>query len=626
MANSPPEASLPSRLSLGVVLLLVFLSWAISHGYQGLFSDALLYTLQALAHVRPESLTQDVFLKFGSQDSFTLFSPVYAAAVRGLGIDHGAAILTLAMQLALIAGACALARSVMPTSMVLAGVAVFIAVPGDYGAYRIFNCMESFLTPRMGAEALVLAGLAAALKSRRVLAAALMVSAILIHPVMAAAGVAALLCLYVALPHPRRAAALTAIGLVIIALCAYALPEGRWGQFDADWLTLVRHRSPYLFLSSWRLDDWAGAAISIVTLLASSLALPVSQARHLAAAVAMTVLGGLALTLIACDWLHLVVFTQAQPWRWQWLGTIVAALLLPQTLRTLWTGDVAGRTGAVLLIAAWIFGPDTYGLAAAAASILALTQMHRLKLSEARWMWYGAIGLLLIAILWRLASNLEFTDALYMEPTVPLWLRRLTSLVHDGSVPLAVIALAWACSRQPRGRAGLMMLGFAAMLLCAVLLPNTWRSWSKKEYPPELDARYSVLREHIPPGTDVFWPELPLAAWILLDRPSYLSMAQTSGMVFSRPTAFELQRRADALAAIISPSQFLEWSAGGPAAETSISQLTRICDRGMVGFIVTAAKLGAEPEASIPSLTGPASKRIRLYRCPTAPPVGRPNT
>ena len=39
--------------------------------------------------------------------------------------------------------------------------AVLLAIPGDYGAGRVFTCIEPFLTPRMAAEALVLFGLAA---------------------------------------------------------------------------------------------------------------------------------------------------------------------------------------------------------------------------------------------------------------------------------------------------------------------------------------------------------------------------------------------------------------------------------------------------------------------------------
>jgi hypothetical protein len=547
-----------------------------------------------------------------------VFSPVYNMAMRELGVDHAAAALTLLFQIGIIASAWALARGVLSASMVLPGVAALIAMPGDYGADRVFTCMESFVTPRMAAEALVLAGLSAAFKSRPIVAVGCVVVAALMHPVMAAAGAVALFCMYVVLPHPQRAALMALTGLCALFIWAHAMPVGRWGTFDDPWFELIKNRSPFLFPSTWQLSDWAGLALSTATLLLASRVLPNSQARRLAASVVMTALGGIALTVIACDLLHLVLFTQAQPWRCAWLGTAVAALLLPATLGALWGGEFAARCGAALLLAAWIFGPGAFGFEAAAAAIVAFALLHRLKHSEARWIFYGSIGLLVISIFWRLATNLEFADATTLEPTVPLWLRRLTSFAHDGLVPLTLIALVCALAHRARTLPAIALIGAAAMGLCALLLPHTWQNWSQSEYPPSLVARFSVLREHIPRGSDVFWPDLPLASWILLDRPSYISVVQTSGMVFSRQSAFELKRRADTLSAAIPPAQFLHWSLGNTDTRLSGSGQTQICNSGAIEFLVTATKLDMEPEASVPSLTGPDSKRIRLYRCPHA--------
>ena len=96
-------------------------------------------------------------------------------------------------QIALCVAAYALARAVMPARPALLGVAVLIAIPGDYGAARVFACIEPFLTPRMGAEALVLAGLAAALRGRRAASLVWVGAAACVHPSMAAAGLVALL-------------------------------------------------------------------------------------------------------------------------------------------------------------------------------------------------------------------------------------------------------------------------------------------------------------------------------------------------------------------------------------------------------------------------------------------------
>jgi hypothetical protein len=611
-APTSSAAATPSRIGVGVLLLLCLATWAVSHSYEGLFHDARLYTLQALSHLHPGSLNQDVFLKYGSQDRFTLFSPVYAAASRLLGIDHGAAALTLLSQAALLAGAYALARTVLSTSMALAGVAVLVAIPGEYGAHRIFTCIEAFLTPRMAAEALVLAALAAALTSRRILAAALMVTAGMMHPVMAATGVAALFFAFVAVPRPRLTVALAVAGIAVLIALAFVT----FSRFDDTWLTLIDRRSPYLFLAHWHLDDWAGVAVCLSTLLLGNRALLHPPARIVAASIALTVVCGLAITLIACDLLHLVLFTQAQPWRWQWLGVVVAALLLPNTLLALWARDLAGRTAALLLIAAWIFGSNVNGLFAAVAALFVLAVMNRLKPGEARLMSYGAVGLLFIAILWRVATNLEFTDAMYMEPTLPWWYRKTVSFAHDGCAAMAIVALAWTLAHRPRGSGVLLAIGGLTLALCAALLPQIWKNWTELEYPASLIARYSSLREHIPSNADVFWPDSPLSVWILLDRPSYISVTQTSGMVFSRPSAIELERRANALRAALPPATFMNWSAGGSMLALDKFQLSAVCDSGAVTFLVTSADLGREPDAFVAAIKGPASKKVRLYRCP----------
>ena len=51
-------------------------------------------TLQALAHLKPDLLSNDIFLRFGSQDNYTLFSPLYAAVISLLGVEPAASLLT----------------------------------------------------------------------------------------------------------------------------------------------------------------------------------------------------------------------------------------------------------------------------------------------------------------------------------------------------------------------------------------------------------------------------------------------------------------------------------------------------------------------------------------------------
>lgn len=607
-----------SRLEFTAVLLLCAIAWALSHGYRGIFHDAGLYTLEALAHRDPASLGQDVFLRFGSQDRFTLFGPIYAAVIEWLGTESAAATLTFLFQVALCGCAWLLARAVMPARLALYGLAVLVVIPGDYGADRIFTCLEPFLTPRMGAEALTLAALAAALRARTALAWGLILTAALIHPLMAGAGIAALLLIYVALPYPRLALTLTVFGAVALLAGAFAMPTGVWGRFDPEWLRLVMDRSPYLFVSNWQTDDWARATVTLATLIVGVYTLTGAPARNLCRAVLLATAAGFLLTFIACDELHLVLMTQLQPWRWQWLGIVTAALLLPPIVHSCWPAGLIGRSTVVLLSAAWIFASNEFAVVAALAAVGSLALTRRLTPTGARSIYWGACGLLAIAMAWRLASNLEFTDSHYIELSVPLWLRRATSFAHDGTALGAVLVLAWWVADAKRARPALLLLAACAAAACLALAPSTWMQWTVREFPQRQFARLAPWRELVPPASNVFWAGSPLGTWILLDRPNYLSVLQTSGMVFSRPTAVELERRADTLASVIPPAAFLSFGAGSNLQLTT-RQLLDVCRLGAFEFLVTNDDLGVAPTGFIPSESPPGSKGLRLYRCPLRP-------
>jgi hypothetical protein len=309
-----------------------------------------------------------------------------------------------------------------------------------------------------------------------------------------------------------------------------------------------------------------------------------------------------------------------------------AALLLPAILHCAWRrGDASGRTAAVLLAAAWLFGENPYALAAAAAAILALQGLHRLKPAEAGWVSLGAWGLATIAAVWRIATTLEFTEVHYLNADLPLWIRRAMSAARDGALAAALALSAWLGCR-PAARAGaLTVLPLAAAtavaaVACVALTPRTFEAWTAREFPPRQAELFGEMRAKIPLEAQVFWPESPLGTWMLLERPSYLSVIQTSGMVFSRPSARELERRATALAQYIGPATFMNWSAAGTGLNLSREQLAGICSTGAFDFLVTAADLDEEPAVSVavpvrPSATrgtagrGAAAHRTKLYRC-----------
>jgi hypothetical protein len=587
------------------VALLCIATWMLAHPYLGIFHDANLYTLQALAHLHPDSLGNDVFLRFGSQDRFTIFSPLYALTIRLFGVDHAAALLTLVSQAALVVAGWRLARTVMPAGQALLGIAVLIAIPGNYGPERIFSCLEPFLTPRMAAEACALAGVAAALSGRKFCSGALLIVAVAMHPVMAVAGIVLLFMAFIALPRPRVAALVSLLTVVCLLTAAYVLPWGEWGRLNADWMALVSQRSPYLFLSYWQLDDWGRASVALSTLIVGSFSLEFA-ARRLCLSAALTMVTGFALTWLACDLLHLTLVTQMQPWRWEWIAVLTSAVSLPFIGITNWKRGAAGRINVILLLAAWIFGFGAFALITCLTALLSLS-FRRLRPRELQLLFWGSCAVLAVSLIWRIASNLEFAEMHFMEASMPLWLRRSVSFAHDGLATTLVIGIAaWIVSTR-RAVVGSWICAVLAVAAIGAMWPFSWNEWAQQDSSEQEIARYSTWRNLIAPREDVFWGESPLSTWALLNRPSYISGLQTSGMIFSRESALELERRALGLGQFIGPATFLSWSGAGAHLSLSPDSLRGICRLGVFGYLVTSAEIGMQPVAVL--------NRLKLYAC-----------
>ena len=87
LTNSPVACPAATRsITLVAFGLLLLAIWMIQHPYQGIEHDAVLYTLFGLERLHPDSLHADVFLRFGSQDSFSVFAPLYSTAMRLFGM------------------------------------------------------------------------------------------------------------------------------------------------------------------------------------------------------------------------------------------------------------------------------------------------------------------------------------------------------------------------------------------------------------------------------------------------------------------------------------------------------------------------------------------------------------
>jgi hypothetical protein len=121
-------------------------------------------------------------------------------------------------------------------------------------------------------------------------------------------------------------------------------------------------------------------------------------------------------------------------------------------------------------------------------------------------------------------------------------------------------------------------------------------------------AEFSEWRLAIPPESNVLL--LParksvVFIWFTLERPSYLSVDQSAGVVFSPITAEEIRRRAQNLLPIAKP----DWQVMTEIKETmahpgtklppppplTASQLSSICRDPALGFVIAKETVGFNP-------------------------------
>jgi hypothetical protein len=596
------------------LLLCIAAFWMIQHPYERIVHDSVLYAFAALARLHPRSLGQDPYLTVGVQDRYTLFSPLAAAVIRLVGLTRAASLITLAAQIGFFGCVALLARRLMPPALAIVSVALLVMLPTTYGDRYIFSYAEPFMTPRLPAEALVLAGLAAALYRRRILAVLLLCAATLLHPIMAAAGVALLWMLYIGLPRPRLALSLGFGGLALLAGVAWLAPLGPFSRFDKGWFDLLYADGAYLFPSRWGLVDWVHASVPLTTLTVGAVTATQRHIRSLCLAALLTGLAGLALSLLGADLAHIVIVAQAQPWRWLWLANVMAVVLTPIVCRDCWRREGGTRSVVVLLAAAWVsidalFAP-LLGLSAivvaAAGRRLTDPRHARLLLAGA----CAALGLGLLVLAHVVIGVVRDVALMPPDPTLYssaylLELRRVKPWQAGGIAPAALFLLAWwtVTHRKDLGSAvAVLALGTALCGACAQFAWNSWISWPRGQIPARLYAEFAPWRGAIPEASQVLWGGTAFPTWFLLHRPSYWSRDQTAASVFSEALTREILRRQWTILSI-------ERSTGDPHRI-----LIRTCrDNPALGYFVSPADAGPTPYPIIGNPRGRGA--VRLYRC-----------
>ena len=613
-----PARSLEARVGAALPWLGVVLLWMLLFNYQGIFHDAMLYTFQALARLHPELYANDLFLRFGSQDQFTIFSPLYAAAIRFMGLEPAAATLTFCSQLMLFGAAYLLARTFLSARLAVVSIGLLMALPSFYAARQILQYLETFLTPRLPAEALAVAGLAAIIHGRTWLAAASLCAASLLHPVMAAPGVAA--AVYLSLGNKRPRLFWTLCGGSLIALIAIGLllPSGSTLRFDDAWLSVILDHADYIFVTRWDAIDFQRAAVPCATLAIGRMVLEPGIARRLCESGLFVALMGVVVSLIGADWLNIALIGQAQLYRWLWLAGFLSVLTLTATAQRLLSLERPGDTVLFLLAAMWISADEPHApwiIALACVSAWAAMTGYAAP-RHVRLAYLASAGLLCCTLLFALASGSLSIGAAFQDTAASNGLDRLRSTLrvtlwlHVG----VFTAICWMAQRV-RNRAALTAV---ALLMTGVIIwftPVSITEWTQRRLSENLPRQFAGWREQIPVGEEVLWFDGPLYAWLLLERPNYISVLQTGTALFSRPAALEMQRREHEVLDFLYYARLARPKDGETIPNLTLQQL---CAKVRANYVVSRADLHAKPLLSAPAGVSATFRGYRLYGCRSA--------
>jgi hypothetical protein len=608
---------LPTLVALVAVVLFLLM-----HPYSGMVHDARLYTLQALNHLHPELYGNDVFVRFGSQDDFTLFSPLYSAMIALVGVEPAAAGLTFAAICLFATAAWMLARTLLPVWQSAAAMLLMLLVPPVYGPDDIFRFIETFVTPRQLSEALALFSITAWFRHRRFLAASLIAAAMLVHPIMGLSGIIFLLVLEWIVPRWQMLWPVALLSGLCAALAWIGwLPVSRW-QFDAEWHEIVMRRT-YLGLGSWDEEDWGHVVKVLATLGVASFFLR-DLLQRIAAAALLTATGLILISVVGGDLLRIVIVVQAQLWRVLWLASVLSVVLLPPLFVQGWRAGPLARCALLLIAGAWCAHYGTPSLIAASLAMMAAAFASRAISAPSAWllMW-GSWGVLILILASHLATSLQgLNDGLSQSVSLSTWFDRLRTFLRPGIIPgLLLIAGGYLVRRVP-SRLTFAALSLTALSCLTLFAPESVSTWTTGRFTGALQESFAPWRSRIAPGSDVMWvsDETPWGdgatnTWLLLQRPSFLAGAQAPNALFSRTAAIEMRNRAQAMWGLLPFADPFRPRGEQNSALVGPLRLRPVCETTGVNYVVTSGvAIDAVPIAAPPAAP-PELRKFKLYIC-----------
>jgi hypothetical protein len=524
--------------------LVILAIWLSLRPYRGITHDGRLYLVQALQRLEPARFQTDLFFAFGSQDSYTIFTRLYAALLaltEDISKTHCFLLFCAQSSFLFFAWKWAVRLSgVRRSPWALA----FIAASPFYGGHQIFSVGETFVTARSIAEPLILAALLLQWEKHQWAALFLILVATAMHPLMAGPGIVAWWIIQSFEDRRWLWAAPIAVATLYL-LASWDLPpfDRLLDSYDRPWYGTLHWRSPWNLPSLWRIEDWNRFILDAAMIIA---ALPTVRGanRRFLASLLITGLAGIALSMLGSGILKNTLLTQLQFWRSHWLLHIAALCVSPWLAVRAWRQAGHARMGIILFAVSYAYAAHPAASLSTSLALILVSKAHEGPVSTVPTTPFGPLltasllGGLAYALAWSsLREGPIATD--FPSPAVGL-----NFLIDQLRRPPLLVAAAFAavlCLHATLSSWRRLGFAFVAILLGVLL-------WDQRK-PLDRYFEHSLaaprpFSDLIPVTSHVLWPEDVRFPWLLLRQPSFFSAVQGSGIVFNQGQAQEYLRRA----------------------------------------------------------------------------------
>jgi hypothetical protein len=548
------------------IILILGSIWLFSHPYMGITHDARLYGLQALSHIYPAIFQNDIFLKYASQENYTVFTKIFVFVIHLTGFSTANILLFAIGHLLWFVSVYLLCSLFYRGPSRFLSFAFVAMMPAYFSSNQIFSFGESFLTPRLFAEAFVLFSIYFVVRGKLLFCTFSLFVTLLIHPIIAGTALG-FIAIYFLFENGKWV--LTA-GLVLMLFSALMVLlkvppfDGMFRCMDGDWADIVQNYTGFLFLGNWTTKDYLPIVTSFVSI-ATYCLIAKGKRQRIALSVAIATVISLVLSIVFGDLVKNILILQIQIWRTSWLLLFFGHLAFLSIYVRIRKYFHFNTSFLIVCCASWSVPYISafsvlYPLLLLVVFISLLVRNNeklgkplgniiilKNRLNDTIWDSFDAFMSLFCALLLAV-DYINFTYRLYSLQDGASFIGVLPffqSFIHSLLASIICFIFLWYQIRSKDKR--LVVISFGIFFFAISI-------WDQRlEYEQLISASFGKEQSwarNIPHSAEVLWPGFPDASWFLLNRKNYVSSLQSSGVVFSRETAILLKNRMKSTASL----------------------------------------------------------------------------